>query len=261
MDRLEGELKEVLSARTAETSARGGHPTPELLAAYHAGEVPEDQRRRLEEHLVWCRECTALLLGLEGLLELDGELPADDPQIDQAWRSLRESLQPAPPPQLEAPRPFPARRWISPRLLSAIAASLLVGVLGLSAWVVHLNRTVAALSEPQVNAVVLDLYGADTQRDSEPEPFGRIPAGSGTVTLILNSVQTGEHLEYSLLIETLDGTEVWRRAGLRRSRWNTFTVTLPGGFLPPGRYRLRLSGVEKDGREVVEEFPLEILAR
>src|SRR4029079_264538 len=51
---------------------RGGamsHPEPEILAAYHAGELTADEERRLQDHLLSCRECSDLLLDLAGLAD------------------------------------------------------------------------------------------------------------------------------------------------------------------------------------------------
>ncbi|HEX2643010.1 MAG TPA: zf-HC2 domain-containing protein, partial [Thermoanaerobaculia bacterium] len=42
----------------------GAHPTPELLAAYHAGELPEDEVEQIRDHLALCPECGELLLDL-----------------------------------------------------------------------------------------------------------------------------------------------------------------------------------------------------
>ena len=143
------------------------HPKPEMLAAYHAGELTEPEERRLQDHLVGCPECAALLLDLDGLADPGfgaGSLaPADQEAL---WKSLQAEIgkeEPVVPASLTAPVVPLRRRSTSPRWLPALAAALLAATIGLSVWVASLRRTVAELSLPQANAPVLDL-DADAAR-------------------------------------------------------------------------------------------------
>lgn len=260
MDSLPDELKQALEGRAAHMAAREGHPQVELLAAYHAGELAAERERELQDHLVWCRECTKLLLGLDHLDEVEGA-GSSAAEAEGDWRSIHARLPPAHPLR-------PVRRWSrrrTPRLpyrpLSAIAAVLLLATLGLSVWVVQLRHAVSDLSSPRVNVAVHDLYLADSPRAPDAAQFNQIPATAEAVTLILNASPGIDHPDYMLTIEELDGPEVWRRRGLRPSRWQTFTLTLPGGFLPPGEYRLRLSGLDAGRWTELDEFPLRVIER
>src|SRR5947208_7978389 len=115
------------------------HPEPELLAAYHAGELTEPEERRLQDHLVGCPECAALLLDLDGLSDPAfgaGSLaPADQEAL---WRSLQAEIRKEEPAPLAPVVPL-RRRTLSPTWLPALAAALLVATTGLSAWVVSLQ--------------------------------------------------------------------------------------------------------------------------
>src|SRR5437763_1557757 len=105
------------------------HPEPETLAAYHAGELTEPEERRLQDHLVGCPECSALLLDLDGLGRPEfgaGSLaPADQEAL---WRSLQPEIRKEePPPAPLAPVIAPVvplrRRAASHRWLQALAAA------------------------------------------------------------------------------------------------------------------------------------------
>src|ERR1700704_5490298 len=133
------------------------HPEPETLAAYHAGELEEVEAQRLQDHLLACRECAALLLDLDGLADPGfgaGSLSSTDQE--ELWGRIQGEIGQAGSPVIPFPRP--SRSAPQPRWLQALAASLLVATMGLSAWVVSLRHTVEALNRPEPNAPVIDLF-------------------------------------------------------------------------------------------------------
>src|SRR4051812_39568903 len=123
------------------------HPEPETLAAYHAGELPEGEAQRLQDHLLACRECAALLVDLDGLADPAfgaGSLSAADQEA--LWGRIQGEIKKEETPLAPVvPLRRPASPSGSPRWLMALAASLLVATVGLSAWVVSLRRTVETL--------------------------------------------------------------------------------------------------------------------
>lgn len=247
------ELRDALEQQAAEASGRE-HPEPEQLVAYHEGAVSREQEKALQEHLVWCRECTALLLGLSDLAEAAGSSDSGDD-----WTTMRSKL---PLPSAPSSAPLPPRLRERERggrrgLLYSVAASLAAATVALSFWVVDLRHKVTDLSEPQINPVVRDLYLSDAPRSVAGTGFNEVPAEAG-LTLILNSSEPRSFPEYLLAVEDASGTEIWRRQGIERSPFDTFTVALPGRFLPPGDYRLRLYGREGAGWTPIEEFPLRV---
>lgn len=252
---LEEELKDSLEQRAA-LGTEGEHLDPELLVAYHAGKLARAEEKDIQAHLVLCRECTALLLGLNDLIGATGSGDAGD-----EWEALRSRL-PQPPPPGAVLLPFRRRgapRLVSRRLVYGLAASLAAATVVLSAWVVDLRHQVAGLTQPQVNAVVRDLYLADAPRDAGGGGFNEVPAGAGLLTLILNSAETRTFPAYRLVIEDGAGAEIWRGQGVEKSSFDTFTLVLPGRFLPAGDYRIRLFGREGDGWTPIEEYPLRVL--
>ncbi len=137
-------FKAAMRALVEETALQeGAHITPERLIAYHQGELSSEDERRIQDHLVVCRECTALLLDLEAFPALDqrGARPLSDADVAAAWQEMKSRIQPR-----EAMGFFAgARQWfgmmLSPaRLPYAIAASLFIVSLALTAWIVSLRQ-------------------------------------------------------------------------------------------------------------------------
>ena len=153
----------------------GEHPDAETLAAYHTRDLPEEDERRVQDHLLICRECAALLLDLEGLGDPDFgrevEIPAGTEEA--TWeRRPRQEIRDNPRQATVVPFP-PRRRTAPPPWMSALAAALLVAVIGLSAWVASLRRTIDELSRPEVNASVLDLVPLGIGQRDEAARAGR----------------------------------------------------------------------------------------
>ena len=93
------------------------HPEPETLAAYHAGELTEPEERRLQDHLVSCPECAALLLDLDGLSDPGFGAGALSPADQEAlWRSLQAEIRQEEPP---AEKPGDDDWWLVPPSMSS----------------------------------------------------------------------------------------------------------------------------------------------
>lgn len=235
----------------------GEHPDAETLAAYHARELPEEEEHRIQDHLLVCRECAGLLLDLEGLgnpgfgREID--LPAGTEEA--LWNRLRQEI-----PKQEAIPFQPRSRTAPPPWMSALAAALLLAVIGLSAWVASLRRTVDELSRPEVNAPVLDLvpHGIGP-RDEGAAPGAEVPAGARMFTLILNPSRRGDFQDYEAEIAPAGGEMAWRNRGLRPNDYGSFSLTLLRRAFEAGDHRLRLFGIGREGeRELLGEYRLRI---
>lgn len=228
------------------------HPEPEALAAYHAGELTEPEERRLQDHLVSCPECAALLLDLDGLSDPAfgaGSLaPADQEAL---WRSLQAEIRKEEAPVSLAPVVPLRRRILSPPWLPALAAALLVATIGLSVWVVSLRRTIDTLSRPQAVSVLnLD---ADTARGEG----SRLPTISRDVqsgALIL-SPPGQRSTRYRVVIERAGGAKVLSSGWLAPNAFGSLSVSVSRYSLGPGEYRVRL--LEESGSQIAE-YPLRV---
>jgi hypothetical protein len=70
------------------------HPAPEILTAYHAGELSPEEEEQFQEHLAVCGQCTELLLELDSFLEpppIQIVEPVGDYEVVD-WRKLRKGL-------------------------------------------------------------------------------------------------------------------------------------------------------------------------
>ncbi|MFY9825108.1 MAG: zf-HC2 domain-containing protein [Thermoanaerobaculia bacterium] len=71
----------------------GGHPTIEVLDAYHQGDLDAKETAQVQHHLLFCRECRDLLLDLVRFLD-DGEKPGRlwSGELASAWEEWRAEL-------------------------------------------------------------------------------------------------------------------------------------------------------------------------
>lgn len=240
----------------------GEHPDAETLAAYHARELPAAAEQSLQDHLLLCRECARLLLDLEELDDPDfgPEIEVPEGTGKALWDGLRQEIRKEPAPAVAAVIPFPSRRTLAPPpWMSALAAALLVAVIGLSVWVASLRGTVAELSRPEINAPVLDLVPSGVgEREGGPAPAAVVPSGARSFTLILSPGRRGDFQDYEAEIARDGGEVVWRGRGLRPNDYGSFSLTLSRHALGTGEHRLRLFGIRSDRREVLGEYALRI---
>lgn len=261
----EPEIRQAVAEWLAGVGAdTGEHPDAETLAAYQARVLPEEDERRVQDHLLACRECAALLLDLERLGDPDFGRDVEIPEgtEEDIWERLRQEIRANPRPAAVVPFP-PRRRTAPPPWMSALAAALLVAVLGLSAWVASLRRTVDELSRPEVNAPVVDLVPLGIgQRDEAAAPDAEVPPGARMFTLILSPARRGDFRDYEVEIAPNDvegGAVVWRARGLRPNDYGSFSLTMPRGALGTGEQRIRLFGIGSGGeREPLGEYALGI---
>ncbi len=242
----------------------GPHLTQDEIAAYHAGTLPPDEEARVQAHLVSCPECTDLLLGREALAG-EGD-PVPPREMEAAWQRMRAHLPqvntaPAPKnPPPPAPLPFPTvRRTAVPRWFGALAASLLVAVVGLLLYAVSLRRTVNELSQPQVDAPIVDLFPEPLRDATDKRETLKLAPDVRVYFLVLNPTDSRTFPRYELEIARTGGAAVWR-GKLTRNNLGSFTLSLPRRLVGEGTYQLHLWGDGERGREVLGEYELSITA-
>ncbi len=248
----EKDLKIGVRALAAEARRSLEHPLPEELLDYQAGDLREAERERIQEHLALCPGCVRALLDLEAFPDVEPVRPEDrltDAELSHEWQRFRQAV--APLPAAERPR-------VSHPVL-ALAAVLLLAVVGLSFWVLRLRGEVRDLSAPQAGILVADLVPRDeaVERAEGDGEVVRVPGWADRVVLILNLADPVTHPAYRVEIAQ-DGREVWRRAGIRRSADGTFALEVPRRLLPAGRYRIRLFGIEGGAELPVAEYRVRI---
>jgi hypothetical protein len=278
---LKGALAGVLQAGDGDPE---DHPAADELAAYHAGELAEAEEARVRSHLLACGECTGLLLDLDALQNdpaFGADRPAPAAEIEAVWRAVQphvpaRAAAPTASPDLAAPAldrpatltaPAPptgrevARRPRQAPWLQALAAALLVAVVGLSFWVLRLRTDLGALSRPQLNAPVQDLTPGGA-RGGEGGPLElRLPPHTGLFTLVLNPASPRDFPAYAVDIAPAEGSVLWSGEGLEKNAYGSFSLALPRSLMPDGRYTIRLYGVTGARREPLGDYDLILAAK
>lgn len=229
--------------RTLAPGTDGKHPDVDMWVAYHGGDLPGSEEDRLRGHLAKCPACVSLVLDLAAFAGTE-EVRAEVSEFEMAaaWRALKADL-PETPPRL-------TDRRVS--LPLALAASFLIGVLGLTFWGLEyrdaqaLRGTVAALSQPQLNLSISDLEPNMATRSGGTVDPKEVPHNAFAV-LIMLPTEAFEVYEVEIVG---DGEQVlWASPGLApNAELGTLTVGLPPGYLEPGYYRLQLYGRRGEAR-------------
>lgn len=237
-----------------------GHPDADELVAYHEGTLSAGDAQRIQDHLVACRECAALVADLEGLGDSDFGAGEDlpDETAELVWKNVRQQIRRDEEPSKVVPFQGRARAADLPSWVRPLAAMLVISTLALSGWVASLRDQVKDLSTPQLNAPILDLYPAGSTR-GEGAGVQTVPPDARLFTVVLSPVGRPAFEEYELQIVDAEGDEVRRDGGLKPNPYGSFTVTLSRDLLGPGNFRVRLVGIDSGGgRQTVEEYALRI---
>ncbi len=240
----ENNVKRLVRAVEENLSA---HPDAETLMARHRGELPASEADAVEEHLSWCSDCAALYRDLPWFL--DGEaLPADPGEMAEDWAALEERLASEPAREAQA-SPRPRSRTSRMRLISSLAAALLVVVGGAALW-----RYVANLHRPLPNVPDLVLSPLGTERGGEGPATIHLERGAHVV---LGSRHDLGDRTFQATIVGEDGRTRWTIEGLRLTKYGGLTFELSPGSLPPGRYRIVVRG--EGGGAPVESYVLRVV--
>jgi len=242
------------------------HPTPQELAAYHAGELPPEAEAKILDHLAICRECSDLLLDLSGFADLkppQGVPELTDEQVEQDWQKLRAKMGegqgkkdrtaevvpirpagPAPKPE----RTFPV--WLP------VAASLLA-VLGFSfglyqsSQVAKLEQQLADRTLPWSSAAI-PLDGR-TVRSGEEQEVTRITSTKDAIlSLYTDSEDTFPVYEAEFIGPVKVKVPVASEDGLPGS------LVILRDSLKRGSYDIYLYGVDGSQRTRIEEYKLQV---
>lgn len=252
----------------------GAHPKIEELAAYHAGELEPQAVARVREHISVCRECSDLLLDLINFADLTpppGEPDLTDDEMEQDWQALRARMgegnteEPARPKEVvpirsAATAPAPGLSRTSPWL--PVAASLLA-VLGLSFGLYQSYKAneyaqrLKTLQEPRVVEAV-NAHKNDAVRGNagaETESPASLSSEQGGVVFLFPDLEK-ESLKYQIEI-LRDGKVRWSGTATTQESQplEEISIEIPGGFLEPGSYKLRL--LRGDGT-LDHDAPLEV---
>jgi len=268
-----------------------GAPSAEELLAYRDGVLDGEERTRLEVRIAAFPDAARALEDLAAFPDVvpaPGVEPPSEEEIDRGWRSFRNELAalaakeaeddelgdgagygavlPPPAAALSPKATSPEPQATNPAWLRLAAALALLAIGATAGWWLR-----GGGDDLSINTVVVELEPVGSLHERSFQPLGaleegawqatepvEIPRDSRRVVLVLAQLDAGQYADYSLRMETDRGETLWSRRGLRRQGDGTFRVDLPGVDLPPGRYRLLLSGQASSGSQLVATYLLAV---
>ncbi|MEM7587722.1 MAG: zf-HC2 domain-containing protein [Acidobacteriota bacterium] len=251
-------------ARAAQGSV--GEPLDiEVLVAYHRNELPPEEAERVQDHLVGCPRSAQTLLDLSSF-ESDASRDSDavtDLSAVAAWRSFKPRITTA--NDDEGDRAKPRSVWNARSPLVAIAASLLMAVVGLSLWVAQLRgtnsgleQTVAQLSQVQVNPPVF--YLDETTRDADSDVAAEVAANHPFFLVTVIPGSTEDFPAYEAEVENAAGQVIWNQT-IALTDAATLRLMLPRQDFPAGDYQVRLFGRDGERKELLNDGTLNLRYR
>jgi hypothetical protein len=121
--------------------------------------------------------------------------------------------------------------------------------------VAQLEAELQQMSQPQLNPLIVDLE-PDALRGEAKANVIDIPPGTAFFNVILST--DASHPAYGLEVRDESGNAIWRGTGLKRSEYGTFTAALPARLVPPGRYELRLYGMNGSRESLLQRYHLRV---
>jgi hypothetical protein len=249
----------------ARRRAQEPHPEPSELAAYHAGELTEDQDEKIQDHLTICEECARLLLGLGEYSRFQPSKDADTAAADQsaaAWQRFQARLReegPAKATRTEAPAapvvPLQRRRTPlvqRPGFAWAVAAVLALCVVGLGIRNASLPEQPAEQREPGARQVIYLDPDGDVQRGGEGGGASELP--DPTVEEVVYEMPLQDPrpgATYEAEIFAVEQDDQPRRTIRINESDEYLAIGIPRGSLAPGAYRFRVHRIEGNGSKTL----------
>ncbi len=234
---------------------------PDELIAYREGRMTPAEVEACRERLAASPASVEQLLDLDDFAEL-GPPPEERlsrRQVAAAWEDVAGRIA-----SRGAVVPFPGHGRAPARLLALAAAlaALALGLAGASVWLwserAVLQARVEALSRPRINVAAVELYLPGFYRRSGEKAALDVPAGAGTVHVLLSLPQPSAGEVFALRIVDGAGATVWDGESLVANEANTVSVALGRELLVPGRYRFELSEGPPEARRRVGDYDLEL---
>ena len=115
------------------------------------------------------------------------------------------------------------------------------------------------LDQPLANVPIFELEPRGSTRSVGTDSV-TLEAAPDTrlITVILHVNEPPSSGAYSLEVLDRVGRPIWVSRGLRKNRFDNFTVALPRQAFPAGHYRLRLYTLRAGSRELVEEYAIHL---
>lgn len=270
----------------------------DLVAAYLAGRLKDEERDAFEAHYFDCPTCLERLETADAFREGMRRVAAEDVARASVVRA-RLGL-------------FAALAALSRRHRLALAGALLLIVTLPAGWLLERNRALrrelaaasagaerqrAALAarlheaeearagdrrrlteelaaererrsressvRPEVNVPIFLLAAVRSGEPADREPVSRFSLASATGSVLLTAeLATVDFPFYRASLDGAGGREVWQAQGLHPDSRNTLVLLLPASMLQPGVYRLTIEGAKDTDRWfAVAVYPFRVVRR
>ncbi len=243
-ERLDAAIREALAEERA--APPGEHPDPEVLLAYHEGELSEDEAEGVREHVAACEACADVILDFAAFPAL--EPPSEEDRLTPAeLRHDREALE----ARIGAGR----HPWWSRSEYAALpaAAVFLLAALGLGIWGWQLRGNVMELQE--ASSVELVTLSEVSEVDRGGQPTVVHLDAEGPVVFFLPRPSAGL-ARYSLDLRTPDDGLALRELEVEEQDLGGFAVRLPRDLFEPGENVLELYGHREGERVLLAQYPV-----
>jgi hypothetical protein len=225
-----------------------GSDAAETIERYVTNQLPAEERRQFEEHLLECEEC------FQGVQEME-----------RFVAGVRHAAAAGLLDRASARRP-----WLVPAF--AVALAMVLGICG--AAISNLTRSLGE-TRGQRDALAQQLLQLKTAESASAES----PAGNLPLVILEASRASGEQVlsvdpgarEVALWIEVAPGSRSYavevsdggdrtieQVGGLRANRYHALALVLPARKLVPGRYAVRLFG--EAPRQLLGQYTLVVAA-
>lgn len=241
------------------------HPDPELLLAYHARELSEQERDRLQEHLVACSECARAVIDLARFPDIEAahlENRISDQVMSRELQRLRERIveenadlegprSPWPPPASQV-QPPSRRSW----QLQSLAAMLALASLGLLVRLYVVEGRIDSLQLPHGESSEARLESELGKRGEIPESVV-IAEKRAPLVIYLEGYDLERYDAYEAKFTLADGSPFLAPISLAPRGSGPLTIWFP---VPPaeGSYRIELTGYRAGRPEPLRTYRLRI---
>ena len=231
----------VREVATAKRRQQPAHPSAEDLIAYQEQQLPGADAARVREHLVICPECAQLVLDLSTFPDVplrDTAMALSPEEDEEDFEALLELL----PQERVAAIPLQDHKPSSKRRpVLMMAASFIVGILGLSLWLGGIRSPLQSAPDVRTGAL-LDLYPiASNSRGIDRAEKVEIPEDDSDLVLVLNTSDVGGFLAYQVEIRSA-AKLMLQVTDLKPGTQGTITLVVPRAALPADSYEVLLFG-------------------
>jgi len=213
-------------------------PTADEVLAFFDGKLEGAEQERVRELLIVYPELARV--ALMEMPETDDAAQLSDEELAADWASLQSQIRPAAPS---------STFWRS----LAIAATIAAVILG-----AMLFRSIRAGREPIFLPEAQLMYPSGGRG---PEGIPQIQPGDDDFVLQLSLISQPAFPDYRVTILDASARILWTGRGMHRRSDDTFAMRVSRAWLPPGKYRVVVDGLDGARTQELGRYDFVVAAR